>query len=204
MHTSESYIYYTQATLGLHPLPATPTGCWHFRSTSSHSSHRHFVSHLPCMTELLDTASTEPPNTTAVNPMTEEGEARPEVSAASLPVEASNCCGKCVDEYRAGTLTKVQAFVRIQQIIAQYADNSQAGPAVAALESYLGMLDNFDWFRKKAAERGGEVQAEEVEHEEGEGSDVGNAQDFPAEHARPAKRDRSPDVDDEPDLGGAR
>jgi len=73
-----------------------------------------------------------------------------------LPPDISDRCEKCIDDYRKGVVEKADTFIRLQNIIKQYASDDQADSSIQALRSYLSMLDNHDNLRNAAVRRGGQ------------------------------------------------
>lgn len=94
-----------------------------------------------------------------------------------------------VQEFRAGSVTKIEAILKIRDTIPQ-SDDDQG--RIRALGAYLRMLDSFEQYRDNAATRGG------VRHDDGggrgDGEDVfGDAQTL---SPRAAKRPRNEPSDD--------
>ncbi|KZT20822.1 hypothetical protein NEOLEDRAFT_1074874 [Neolentinus lepideus HHB14362 ss-1] len=74
----------------------------------------------------------------------------------ALNNEVSTKCNEVVEEYRAGTASKVDAILRLQSIIPRSDDTEDQFKS--ALQSYVGMLDSADQARASAAKRGEQRQ----------------------------------------------
>jgi hypothetical protein len=103
-----------------------------------------------------------------------------------LEPEVAKKCLEITQQYRASDITKVSAILQLQETIPHVEDNEDA--FISALASYISILDNFEQFRTRAAQR----------RNDGDGTGgLGDRQDDVAQGAadRANKRPRSPGSD---------
>lgn len=105
----------------------------------------------------------ERPNTSANQPSTAAessatGAARGITeNVPTVSPELTAACSALVEQYRAGGLEKIDTFVKIQDLLNEYAageeGQTESLSVKQALKSYLGMLDNHDALRSAAFDR---------------------------------------------------